>query len=294
MIRGTLLTIGAVVLVATAPTGRDRADPTLLSADPPGLHNVIRATPTTWSGSEPQGAEAFAQLRSLGVRTIVSVDGAVPNIAAAKANGIRYVHIPIGYDGIPEAARRQLVAVAKVAEGPIYIHCHHGRHRGPAAAAIVGRALGDYDAATATRLLTLAKTGPEYAGLWRDVAVPRLPAGPPWPELPAVARVPSLAAAMAIVDRHWDDLKACQSAGWRTPPGHPDVSPAQSALLVFEGLRESKRATDRRHLDTAFDRAESIAKQLRSDLAVGRTDRADELLKSLDGSCKGCHAAARN
>jgi hypothetical protein len=34
-------------------------------------------------------------------QTIISVDGARPNVDAAKKEGLSYVHIPIGYNGVP-------------------------------------------------------------------------------------------------------------------------------------------------------------------------------------------------
>ncbi|MEM6655987.1 MAG: hypothetical protein AAF596_09305, partial [Planctomycetota bacterium] len=82
-------------------------------------------------------------MRSLyrqGVRTLVSVDGARPDVALAAEHGLRYVHVPFGYDGIPREARLALTRVARDRQGGVYVHCHHGRHRGPAAAVVVARA----------------------------------------------------------------------------------------------------------------------------------------------------------
>ena len=47
-----------------------------------------------------------------------------------------WIHIPIGYDGIPLESEAAIVRAMKETEGPVYFHCHHGLHRGPAAAAI--------------------------------------------------------------------------------------------------------------------------------------------------------------
>ena len=93
----------------------------------PGLHNVHQAATNVYLGSEPHGEEAFAELQKLGVTTIVSVDGAQPDVAAASKFGIRYVHIPIGYDGIGTDAAKSLTRVARDIESPIYVHCHHGK-----------------------------------------------------------------------------------------------------------------------------------------------------------------------
>lgn len=52
------------------------------------------------------------------MKTIVSVDGAIPNVEAAKAHGIEYVHIPFGYDGVPEETQKAILEVMKNREGP--------------------------------------------------------------------------------------------------------------------------------------------------------------------------------
>ncbi len=69
----------------------------------PGLHNVYRLTEQLLSGSSPEGEEGFRSLEKLGVKTILTVDGARPDVALAHKHGLRYVHLPIGYDGVPAA-----------------------------------------------------------------------------------------------------------------------------------------------------------------------------------------------
>jgi hypothetical protein len=94
--------------------------------------------------------------------------------------------------------------------------------------------------ASALKVLERAGTSREYAGLWRDVAAysPPMLAGE-LPELPEVADVRSLAAAMAKIDRSHDLLKLCRDADWSVPTEHPDVVPAQQALQ----LREASQLT---------------------------------------------------
>ena len=107
-----------------------------------GLHNVFRLAPGLYSGSQPEGDAGFASLRRLGVRTVISVDGSTPDGERAERFGLRYIHLPVGYDGVP---RDKAVAAAKAVRelpGPTYLHCHHGKHRGPAVAACVLLAAG--------------------------------------------------------------------------------------------------------------------------------------------------------
>src|SRR5262249_8775366 len=144
-------------------------NPHRLTDDLPGLENVLQVSAGILSGGEPHGTQGFCSLARLGVKTIVSVDGARPRVEEARSSGIRYVHIPIGYEGIAEPARLALARVAREADGPVYFHCHHGRHRGPAAAAIACVAAGNASGTDALKILEVAGTGREYAGLWRDV-----------------------------------------------------------------------------------------------------------------------------
>ena len=97
--------------------------------------NFTKIDEDLYFGGEPGANEAFAFLARLGIRTVVSVDGARPRLAEAEKRGLRYVHIPLGYDGVTTSAGMQLAALARNSQGPWYVHCHHGRHRGPAAAA---------------------------------------------------------------------------------------------------------------------------------------------------------------
>ena len=212
------------------------------SQDYPALHNLLAVFPRIYSGGEPDGDAAFEALRKLGVKTIVSVDGARPDVARARKYGLRYVHIPIGYDGLPAKAAAALTRVVREAKAPIYVHCHHGKHRGPAAAAVACIASGDTDGARALKILEQAGTGKEYRGLWRDVAAFRpLPPQAKLPALEEAADVETLTAAMAEIDRAFDELKRSRRAGWGVPAEHPDLVPAAQATLLREQFHESAR-----------------------------------------------------
>jgi hypothetical protein len=267
-------------------------------ADPSGIHNLVQASPRVYSGSEPHGEEGFASLARLGVRTVVSVDGDRPDVEAAREHGLRYVHIPIGYDGVPKKAGEALARVVRETGGPIYIHCHHGQHRGPAAAAVACIAAGHATPDQAATVLTLAGTGKNYPGLWRDVAGYAPPSqDAALPELAEVAEVESFAAAMAKIDRNFDNLKLCQDAGWSVPKDHPDLVPRQEALILKEGLRESLRnlVTNRPAEFRAWLGQAAAASEL-LEQALQRNDiqSASELLIQLEQSCKQCHAKYRN
>src|SRR5262245_50112426 len=118
---------------AAAPTTIDFR-PQHLAAE--HLPNPWRIHPKVISGGLPEGDAAFAELIALGVKTVISVDGAQPDVASARRFGLRYIHLPHGYDGVPPERMKELAKAVRDLPGPIYIHCHHGKHRSPAAAAV--------------------------------------------------------------------------------------------------------------------------------------------------------------
>jgi protein tyrosine phosphatase (PTP) superfamily phosphohydrolase (DUF442 family) len=284
---------------AANPAKVSRAEPQRVAGDLTGLHNVIQVSDGLLSGSEPEGEDGFASLARLGVKTVVSVDGARPDVDAAHRQGLRYVHIPVGYDGVPERAAAALARAVREADRPIYVHCHHGKHRGPAAAAIACISAGRADGKSALEILKLAGTGKEYPGLWRDVE--RFQAPPPdapLPRLVEIAEVGSLTAAMAGVDRQYDSVKLCRDAGWETPRDHPDLAPLQAALLLREALHEAGRMTPAERFDEQFRSwlrdAEDIAGQIEDDLKDANRQEAARHFERLDQACTQCHARYRN
>ena len=102
----------------------------------PKLPNAYRLHPRVISGGQPEGEQAFARLKELGVKTVISVDGARPEVELARKYGLRYVHLPHGYDGVPDERASELAKAVRDLPGPVYIHCHHGKHRSPAAATV--------------------------------------------------------------------------------------------------------------------------------------------------------------
>lgn len=270
---------------------------TAFAAEPlelPGVHNAFRVTPNVLSGSQPEGDTAFAALARLGVKTLVSVDGAKPDVAAARRHGLRYIHLPIGYDGIPAGRVPELARAA--GDGPVFVHCHHGKHRGPAAVAIICQSTSGWTPAEAEAWMKNAGTAADYAGLYRAArefrpitAEQLAKVGP----LPEVAKTPDIIDAMVALDERYDALKTAQKSGWKTPA-------ATDATLLWEHLRELARTEDTaaRPADyrTTLAENEIAAKGLRNALQATPLDTAaaDVAFKAIGQSCITCHKAHRN
>ena len=251
------------------------------------LENLIRVSDRIYSGAEPGSKAAFAELRRLGVMTVVSVDSIEPNVRLAQEFGLNYVHIPIGYDGVDESACRSLTRLVRTREAPFYIHCHHGRHRGPAAAAIACMVDAQIDGEEAVNLLRIAGSSTEYAGLYRDVRAFVPPAeGVALPELVASAETDSLATWMARADRHFDSLRASPNAA--------------SALLLLEAFRESSRqlspqsdADLLQHMSSAERATRRLQVALESSPQTVDREQVDRLIGALKAQCVSCHRKFR-
>lgn len=267
----------------------------------PGIENGWRIGPRLWSGGEPSCDEAFAALAAQGVRVLVSVDGARPNLEAARRHGLRYVHVPIGYEGIPRAAVEELASVAWLKEGGVFVHCHHGHHRGPTAAAIVAIASGAWDRPTAHAWQRAAGTSPEYAGLYRCVRDLEVPNGG---TVRSAARrlrpyrpPTGLVASMVAADHHAEALDAMQRNGWKPSASRPDEAPLQAARLLREHFVESIRlghGPDAPGFRESMGRFEKGLEGMEALLRAGDTARATPAWRALREDCRSCHRAWRD
>ncbi len=266
----------------------------------PGVDNVLKVTPNVVSGSQPHGEAGFKTLKDLGIDVIVSVDGATPDIENARKYGMRYVHVPIGYDGISDEAQAALKRVMKdFRQDKIFFHCHHGKHRGPAAAAVACYESGDLSEDQALDFMRSAGTSSSYGGLWKEITdFKPVPFTTQLPMLVEIAEVESVAAAMAKIDRIYDQLVLCDQAGWKAPPEHADLDPAQQALLMQEGLHETGRLLKADQYDAKFREMlaenERLSKQLKQQIAAGQNGEATKTLKAVKASCSACHNDYRN
>jgi protein tyrosine phosphatase (PTP) superfamily phosphohydrolase (DUF442 family) len=297
--RRLLLPLVAVCLFANC----SRREPAL-PRDQPGLHNVLRVSDKLLSGSGPEGDEGFGSLKKLGVKTIISVDGARPDVERAREHGMCYVHLPIGYDGVPRAQALRIARAVRDLPGPVYLHCHHGKHRGPAAAAVAKRCLdATCSAEDAVALLTEAGTATRYRGLYASAEGIERPSDAELDavsaDFPEAAEVNSLVRLMVEMDRRWGHLEQVRRAGWKSPPDHPDLDPAHEAVQLWELYRESARLAEVKERPRDFRRwladGERSAKRLADALKVPTDFAATrDAFESSAKVCAGCHARHRD
>lgn len=198
--------------------------------DPADALPLRHIAPGIWSGPRLATPADARTLAAAGITTTLSVD-AFPTRPDAEAAGLTRLHVPIGYDGPDAHQRHQLAAALRQwqatrreggAGGGLYVHCHHGRHRGPAVAVLLAR----WNGATidARSVLREAGTAPRYTGLWAAVHA-RRPSDAivaEQPPVPSEATAAPLALAMAALEAAIE---------------------ADDGVLIDEAVREIERAT---------------------------------------------------
>jgi len=266
-------------------------------------HLLFRVTPRLFSGSQPEGDAAFAELARLGIRTIISVDGARPDTEAARRYGLRYVHLPFGYDGVPSNRVVELTAAASLPT-QIYVHCNHGLHRGPTAVALMCLAREDWTTEQAEAWLKQAGTAADYRGLYRAVREFQAPNSHQLVSItsfPEVAQTSTLVESMVAIDGHLDQLKRPQQEGWNGLSAPPGFSAVHEATLLWEHLRELVRHTDTagrpadyRDKLGASETAADAFRQILAETPDGPATLLDEAFRDLSKTCIACHKIYRN
>jgi len=293
--------------------------------DYPGIHNAVAYHEGFISGGVPEGDAGFDTLRAMGVRTVISVDGAATDVARARARGMRYVHLPIGYDGFDAVRRMELVRAVRDAmrDGPVYLHCHHGKHRSAGAAGTIGVSLGWITNDEAAALMKVSGTAEGYKGLWACTAkaAPMMSAliDAARADFPEVTKPDSMTAAMVTIDEVFDRLKIVEKNGWTVPKDHPDLAPAADAgkladlYRLLDGdshvtaLDDDARKDFRALLAAGSERAGALETMLAAgapkSTGAAESDEAaiaehrkklSAAMKQITANCKDCHVKYRD
>jgi hypothetical protein len=301
---------------ARAPAGSPIALPATTAAKPvdlPGLHNLVAFHDGYISGSVPEGDAGFDSLKAMGVKTIISVDGAAPEVARAEARGMKYIHLPIGYSGFDNERKMQLIRATRdaMSAGPVYIHCHHGKHRSAGAAATVAASLGWATPEAGVARMKVSGTSASYKGLYarasdaEPVAAAEIDAVSG--DFPSVWKTTNFVKAMVEVDEIFDHLRDIERAGWKPPSDHPDLVPVAEAGRLADHFRVM--GTTERVMSAPADFKRWIVQSERDAKAIedlllataGKAEIAKEdaaklsaSFKLIAQSCKDCHVKYRD
>lgn len=301
---GTVISASTETAIPQPATSPAPATPTAVAhADRHALRNVHRIGAKMISGSGPEGDPAFDELKAMGVKTIISVDGSTPEVRRAEVRGMRYVHIPVTYATVTRDQQLEIARAVRDLPGPIYIHCHHGKHRGPSAAAAALITLGEITPEQGTEFQKQTGTAPAYRGLYECVATATvasralLDAAPA--TFPSVRKPDGLTGAMVEVDQAFENLGFIQKAEWGVPKDHPDLVPAAEAGRLADHMRHGGEDPRSKALGAEFLRKLSEAHARATGLeelivAKAPKDQIEATWTLVAASCTDCHTTYRD
>lgn len=270
-----------------------------------GLPNLCSPREGIYSGGQPEGERGFSQLSEMGIKTIISVDGARPQVELAGKFGLSYVHLPHGYDGIESAHAIKLAKAVQSLEGPVYIHCHHGKHRSPAAAAIVCVSLNQMTSEEGVGFLREAGTSPQYGGLYESVARSKPLSLTILDQsrfvFTSVAPATPVVQSMVAIEKHFDSLSALIERNGIATQQEPDLVAAHEALILFEHFTELHREEGpsepgyQKLMNSAREHSEQISELLfdAKNKAFPK-DQAKRLIDAIGEDCRVCHQRFRD
>ncbi|QDV09878.1 hypothetical protein Poly30_54390 [Planctomycetes bacterium Poly30] len=286
--------------------------PRVAPGEYPGMENVYRLSDTIISGSEPHDAEALSQIAAWGVKTVLSVDGKMPDVEAAEAAGLRYVHVPIRYSGITDDEVTRIAKTFREAEGPFYVHCYHGKHRGPAAAAIGRVALDGLERERAiAEMRQWCSTAAKYEGLYATVASSEIPSEAQTAsyefDFSSGTKFSGLRDAMIPMARAWDEVILIAKNDWKPSAAHPDIDALQSATQVSQLVNACAAMEETAAYPSDFQEMMAESQQHLGELVGFLTDcrventseyakneQLDAAYRAAAATCAKCHKTYRN
>ncbi|MBX3448613.1 MAG: hypothetical protein KF777_03585 [Planctomycetaceae bacterium] len=269
----------------------------VVAVDSKTLPNLFRFPGEFWVGGEPSG-EGLAELVSRGVTTVISVDGHPPDVEGARKLGLRYIHLPISYETVPPETIRGIVAAWESNKGGVYVHCHHGKHRGPAAAVAAVRVrYPELSGAWGDACLKQLGTGAGYQGLYRSVCeltAENILALPAPTEFPSSVEPPDSVARMLAITDELERINKLLAADALDRTALSD-----RLVLLAEHYREAGR--HEREIDaSAIDLIEQFGVAEKAVVDASRliatsqdAELRDQLVKRIEATCSDCHKKFR-
>jgi protein tyrosine phosphatase (PTP) superfamily phosphohydrolase (DUF442 family) len=260
------------------------------------LLNCIQVTENVYSGAVPEGQLAFEELKKLGIKTVVSVDGMKPNVELAATFGLRYVHLPHGYDGISSHRLQEIAKALLELPKPVYVHCHHGKHRSPSATASACIMLNWIDREVGRKVLSIAGTNPNFRGLVQIVEESK-PVDPNSiqslsVEFKAVSEIAPFTEQMVVMDELFEKI----GEGIDQHISHDDKAKlADTALLLTESYIELLRTTHDSKAEYLqwLEQGRDLSEQMETTLRRNPL-QAKRSWTQLKENCTRCHQKFRD
>ena len=166
-----------------------------------------------------------------------------------------------------------------------------------------------WPAEQALNWLAAAGTSTNYAGLYDSIRTFDPPTAAELKSVPVdfpeIAEISGLTESMVGIDERWEHLKAVRNAGYAAPPDHPDIDPANEAVILWELYREAQRlpesASQGHDFMEQLRQAEKGAREAERLLRLHANKPGPELRAELDDAftamgraCSACHQTYRN
>ena len=133
----------------------------------PGLPNLHKVSATLYRGAQPT-ANGFAELKKMGIKTVVCLRKLHSDKELLGSNGLAYVAIPMN---TWHAEREDVVAFLKVVSDtnrtPVFVHCQHGSDRTGTMCAFYRMAVCGWSKTDALKEMTEGGFG--FHGVWQNL-----------------------------------------------------------------------------------------------------------------------------
>lgn len=256
----------------------------------PALRQVDPAV-DIYTGGEPLEPDGYKTLRTLGIQSVIDVDATPPRPGSTDGFEGGVVHLPLKYSGITPEEAGALTALITSLPRPIFVHCHHGTNRAPAAVAVALIGSGEWTPEQGMALLEISGTEPGFNGLHEAVET-AIEIAPSDRLLLPVTRDEHVefAELMGDVDRQWTLLEEGAASGWSSPDAAADA-----AELVDQLRRAFMASTieEQAYIQLA-EQALMESRDLEDALLAGRRDLALNRYSALGTTCSACHEGYRD
>ncbi len=257
------------------------------------LKNVYQLTSNLYSGAEPTDRAAYKELESMGIRTLISVDATPPNASLAGEYNIRVIHLPISYAGISDQRIKELAFAIQSSFKPVYVHCHQGKHRGPAAICSGALALGMITHQQADAFMTRAGTSDSYTGLWSAAQrTEKLDTIDPMP-LSESSPARTISKTMSKIGKQANILDEIVYPKMGMTRNEPSQSPAVYAAQIHNLFRTLETSDESKEYGQEFmddlEHAVQAASNLETVLGNNDAGLAMDAMDALKNSCSRCH-----
>lgn len=260
----------------------------------PGVTTIASGVLT---GPRPADDAAFDRLKTMGVKSVLSVGAQGPDVERAKARGMTAAHEPIGFGAIRRGELYAIASGIRDLPGPVYVHGDADVARPTVAASSACVALGRLDVSKGEAVVKSAGVPARYAALIGSVkSAAEVTAAEMTKfkgDLPAEAADHAIKWRMVVLDDMFSSLGSFEKNKWSKPEGYDDVDPVTGARAMarwFRALAETPASNAKgedflQRLGAAATAADGLARAA-AGVVPAVTSRA---YAQLNQACSDCH-----